>query len=114
MAYKKFYVEGGYALVGYSGYQVPYDLIGVSSSRLFQYEDDYGNVIQYDEPMFRYDLECQLSNGYFHIIIIADEHHIISYQQGASAEGDGEYWDLSHLIINYGRDPYINSLYRQI
>ena len=80
---------------------------------IYYYEDEDGRLIPYDYPMFQHDLECELDNGYFHIVVFTDEDHIISYNQGRNADGDGEYWDLSNLNITYGKDPFINSLYGQ-
>lgn len=113
MAYKKLYLNGGDAIVGYVGYNIPANAIDISSTRLTHYEDEDGRLIPYDYPMFRYDLECELSSGYFHVVILADENHIISYKSGANAEGDGIYWNLDQLNITYGRDPFINNLYSQ-
>lgn len=113
VAYKKLYVDGGYAIVGYNGYKIPSNTIEISSSRLTHYEDEDGRLIPYNYPMFRYDLECELSNGYFHVVIHADEHHIISFKSGSNAEGDGDNWNLEKLSITYGRDPFINNLYSQ-
>ena len=112
MAYKKLHIDVGYIIVGYYGYQVPHSVIEISSSRVTHFEDEAGRIISYDYPMFRYDLKCDLSFGCFHILALADDCKIISFDTGADAEGDGIYWDLEHLQYSYGRDPYLNNLYR--
>lgn len=113
MAYKKLHIDGGYIIVGYSGYKIPHSEIEIRSSRVTHFEDEDGRLTRYDYPMFRYDLECELLNGYFHVVILTDEHHIISFNSGANTEGDGDYWNLEKLRITYGRDPFINNLYSQ-
>ena len=56
MAYKKLHIDGGYIIVGYSGYQVPHSEIEISSSQVTHFEDEDGRIIPYDCPMFLYDL----------------------------------------------------------
>lgn len=105
MAYKKFYINGGFALVGYFNESVPYTEIDITSVRLTHYEDDNGRLIPYDHPVFRHDLMCDISNGYFHVYALSDEHHIYEYDTGGNAEGDGLIWNLDNLEISYGRNP---------
>jgi hypothetical protein len=111
MARKKFYMNSGFILVGDPSYPVPHTDIEVSSSRVFEYEDEYGDVFQYDYPMFEIELQCSLECGYMHIVILADENRLINFKQGCNAEGDGDNWDLENLDYSYGRDPYINNLF---
>lgn len=108
MAYKQLYVSGFAVLnassKGYS-YQLNASRMKLSSNRIYSnYED---------EVNFQHDLECELDYGYFHIVIMTDRDQIISVDEGCNAEGDGSDWDLSHLSITYGRDPFINNLYGQ-
>ena len=112
MAYKKLHIDGGYIVVGYSGYQILYSEIRITSSQLTHFADEDGRIIPYDCPMFRYDLRCDLLSGYFHIFALANDYRIISFDTGADAEGDGVYWDLEYLEYSYGRDPYLNHLFR--
>ena len=67
MAYKNFYIDGGFINVGYLGYQVSYTEIELRSQRIWYYIDEDGNQIAYDYPMFRHLLEpfifmlCQMN-----------------------------------------------------
>lgn len=106
MAYRNFYIDGGYIVVSYSGYRVPHSKIELRSQRLTHFVDEDGRMIPYDFPMFRHDLRCELSSGYFHVYALSDEFRIISFNTGSDAEGDGDYWDLDDLQYSYGRDPY--------
>lgn len=111
MAYRNFYINGGYILVGRSPYQIGHDKIELSSQRLTYFQDEDGRTIPYDYPMFQHDLRCELPSGYLHVYVLCNEHQIISFHTGIDAEGDGDYWNLSALQYSYGRSPYPNYSY---
>jgi hypothetical protein len=108
MAYKKLYVDG-FATINASSrfynYQLPSSQMELRSNKvLLRYEDDV---------RFQHDLECELESGYFHLVIMTDRDQILSIDTGYNAEGEGCDYDLSHLSITYGRDPFVNNLFGQ-
>lgn len=103
MADKKIFLSG-YLLAGRSGsIKVQADELEIKKVRTSPSDFEFDITCDLDDVDDLKDTDELTNNGYIHLRITVDKEDIYEVTLGDLAERNGEYLDLDHFKIEYGR-----------